>query len=91
MRVSCPASTAPLPLRRPNHDRAEAAESEVSTLKGRIAELEAGLEPFGKHDWTDENGWNDLACKNDRICDWFGPSDFRRARRLTHQEKNNAG
>lgn len=50
------------------------------TAADLIEKLIAALEPFGAHDWADDNGWNEHACQNDRICDWFGPSDFRRAR-----------
>lgn len=48
----------------------------------RIAEMEAALEPFAMEGWADENGWTERGCPNDRICDWFGPSDFRRARAI---------
>ena len=62
----------------------------VATLKARVAELEAGLEPFAKA----------AADIDDHVPDrsemWDHPAsmqvtagDFRRARRLTHQEKNN--
>ncbi|QIB36835.1 hypothetical protein G3A56_01500 [Rhizobium oryzihabitans] len=52
--------------------RAEAAEAEVKRLEDVI-------EPFRavSKDWVDENGWTDVACQNDRIVEWFGPSDFR--------------
>lgn len=55
--------------------RAEAAEAEVKRLR-------EALLPFVMliGDWTDANGWTNAACKKDRICDWFGPSDFRNAR-----------
>jgi hypothetical protein len=39
--------------------------------------LREALEPF-LTGWADENGWTDIACQNDRIVDWFGPSDFAR-------------
>lgn len=56
-------------------DRAELAERQ------RDEALKA-LEPFVRDldNWTDDNGWTAEAPKNDRICDWFGPSDFRAAR-----------
>ncbi|MBZ9600683.1 hypothetical protein [Phyllobacterium chamaecytisi] len=40
------------------------------------------LQPFVRdwENWVDENGWTHEAPLNDRICDWFGPSDFRAAR-----------
>lgn len=42
------------------------------------------LRPFNTN-WTDDNGWTDFAPYKDRICDWFGPSDFRRAREALSQ------
>ncbi|MGV1867172.1 MULTISPECIES: hypothetical protein [unclassified Rhizobium] len=36
-------------------------------------------------DWADENGWTDAACQNDRIVDWFGPSDFLGMREITER------
>lgn len=59
--------------------RAEAAEA-------LLKEARKVLEPFSDDEvvatWTDDSGWTDVAPKNDRICDWFGPSDFRAARSL---------
>lgn len=40
------------------------------------------VRPFAMEGWADENGWTDRGCPNDRVCDWFGPSDFRRARQF---------
>ncbi len=40
-------------------------------------ELIEAMRPFVT-DWADKNGWTDTACRNDRVVDWFGPSDFRR-------------
>jgi hypothetical protein len=51
------------------------------------AELREALKPFAIG-WADENGWTDIACQKDRIVDWFGPSDFRRARSLTKEQDN---
>lgn len=44
-----------------------------------IEKLKSATEPFRtvSKDWVDETGWTDVACQNDRIVDWFGPSDFR--------------
>lgn len=56
--------------------RARAAEARADTLA-------AALKPFADiagEAWADENGWTDAACQKDRICDWFGPSDFHAAR-----------
>jgi hypothetical protein len=60
----------------------------VVELRDRLADAEAALKeavellkPFYTN-WADENGWTDNACQNDRIVDWFGPSDFRAARRF---------
>lgn len=44
--------------------------------------LKQALLPFFFEDWTDENGWTDTAAQKDRICDWFGPSDFENVRKL---------
>lgn len=47
-------------------------------IEARVKLLEAALKPFRtvSKDWVDETGWTDVACQNDRIVDWFGPSDF---------------
>jgi hypothetical protein len=44
-----------------------------------LAEAREALKPFAMEGWADENGWTDRGWPNDRICDWFGPSDFLRA------------
>lgn len=56
-------------------------EARIEALERENATLRAALEPFASlgAEWVDDEGWNELACKNDRICDWIGPSDFRRA------------
>jgi hypothetical protein len=56
----------------------------VDALKSAEAELKEAVELLKSFytDWADENGWTDNACQNDRIVDWFGPSDFRAARRF---------
>lgn len=56
--------------------------SRATRAEERIAEMDAALEPFAMEGWADENGWTERGCPNDRICDWFGPSDFRRARAI---------
>lgn len=44
-----------------------------------VREMSIALEPFADYaNWIDANGWTAEAPKNDRICDWFGPEDFRR-------------
>jgi hypothetical protein len=57
--------------------------AEIASLRKQVDEKDKALEPFSSiaEEWVDDEGWTDLACKNDRICDWFGPSDFRAARR----------
>lgn len=52
--------------------------SSYEAMERRVAELEEALKPFVTT-WADEYGWSDTACQKDRIVDWFGPSDFRRA------------
>jgi hypothetical protein len=46
-------------------------------------EVAKALEPFATfaNDNTDCEGWNDagLSTKDERVVDWFGPSDFNRA------------
>lgn len=44
--------------------------------------LTSALLPFFLEDWTDENGWTENAAQNDRIRDWFGPSDFEKVKKL---------
>lgn len=54
-------------------ERAERAEAERDALKQAVA-------PFCDETiktWVDEHGWTAIAPSRDRICDWFGPSDFR--------------
>jgi len=51
----------------------------IRAIAAYVEQLEKALEPF-VNDWADEDGWTDHACQRDRIVDWFGPSDFRRAR-----------
>lgn len=52
--------------------------------KAEIERLREGLKPFveGIENWTDAHGWSDVAPSRDMICDWFGPSDFRKAREV---------
>ncbi|MFU0504170.1 hypothetical protein [Pseudaminobacter sp. NGMCC 1.201702] len=59
-----------------------AAEARLSALEPLLDKAVEALEPFASlaDGWVDDEGWTDLACKNDRLCDWFGPSDFRSAR-----------
>jgi hypothetical protein len=40
------------------------------------------LEPFADFAErnTDDEGWAGTQCQRERVCDWFGPSDFRAAR-----------
>lgn len=52
--------------------------SSYEAMERRVAEMEEALKPFVTT-WADEHGWSDTACQKDRIVDWFGPSDFRRA------------
>lgn len=59
-------------------DSIDAAESAMGFLRHRIETLEYALKPFVT-DWADEQGWTETACQKDRVVDWFGPSDFRRA------------
>lgn len=66
------------------------AADELTTLRARLSSLEAllgeareALEPmasFAEH-FVDENGWTGTngSSGRERINDWFGPSDFRRA------------
>ena len=44
--------------------------------------LKEALRPFAQFaEWnTDNEGWAGTQCQRERIVDWFGPTDFRRAR-----------
>jgi len=71
----------------------EAADA-IHTLRQRNARLVEGLRPFSclqyEEPIVDEEGWTPFGiawCK-DRIVDWFGPSDFRRARTLIEDNSN---
>ena len=75
-----------------------AAETEVATLKARVAELEAGLEPFARmfDEWMrdyPDGGEKEEPPAGKHAWGFNGTDllwgDFIRARRLTHQEKNN--
>lgn len=55
-----------------------AAADEITLLRQQLASAREALQPFDTT-WADKNGWTDDACPRDRICDWFGPSDFYRA------------
>lgn len=57
----------------------------LESLSSSVAEVErlrAALEPFSTfaEQNTDEDGWAGTRCEGERIRDWFGPTDFRRAR-----------
>lgn len=54
---------------------------QADVLRERIEEMEVALEPFATFADTfiDEEGWSG-PMKAERIVDWFGPSDFRKAR-----------
>lgn len=84
--------------------RAEAAESEVATLKGRVAELEAGLTPsartkaalIGEFSFAidvmepDADGDDAEVVSREITVPWTTIKEIMSAiRRLTHQEKNN--
>lgn len=61
-------------------------------LREAASEIEAlrkGLEPFATWaaDNTDDDGWAGLRCEGERIKDWFGPSDFRKARSLLKERQ----
>lgn len=64
---------------------AEAQEALVSN-RAFIEEMVEGLKPFATFadNNVDEEGWSNPAsgCQKERVVDWFGPSDFRRARSL---------
>ena len=45
-------------------------------LREENERLREALKPFAIEGWANEHGWTDLGCPNDRICDWFGPSEF---------------
>lgn len=57
----------------------EQAEPDILTLQQERDRLREALMPFAMEGWADENGWTARGCPNDRVCDWFGPSDFRAA------------
>ena len=61
----------------------------ITAQAARIGELEWALEPFAKSyvaQSINGNGWTS-GVGRDRICEWFGPSDFRRARALTERSE----
>ena len=67
-------------------DELGAVYREIARLRALLARAGEALGPFHllapgeARDWADEDGWTDRAPKNGRICDWFGPTDFRVAR-----------
>jgi len=68
-------------------DAIDVADSAMGHLRHRIETLEEALRPFVT-DWADEDGWSETACQKDRIVDWFGPSDFRRASAALKEKAN---
>ena len=53
-------------------------------------DAEAMYEAAGELTALDE-GWAGSTCQRDRIVDWFGPSDFRSARRALSEPDNKEG
>ena len=66
--------------------------SALDAIQGENKTLRNALRPFVAvaHDWVDEHGWTDVACQNNRIVDWFGPSDFRQAVSVLKENENAA-
>jgi hypothetical protein len=56
------------------------ANAECAELRARVAKLEAALEPFATFGLADEKEDIRDGLMRDRICDWFGRSDFDVAR-----------
>lgn len=57
---------------------------EIDALKADVAELVEALETFGgdfAETFIDDEGWKS-PMRKERIIDWFGPSDFRKAQHL---------
>jgi hypothetical protein len=54
---------------------------DVTALTAKVALLTEALRPFATfaENNTDDDGWAGSSCQRDRICDWFGPSEFRAA------------
>jgi hypothetical protein len=71
--------------------------SEIAHLRALLARAGEALEPFHllapgeARDWADDDGWTDHAPRNERICDWFGPTDFRTARTVSAEIKEVIG
>lgn len=62
--------------------RAEAAEAALAVLQGEAREVVKPFAVWGALATAQGDGgavWNGLGTERDRIVDWFGPSDFRRA------------
>jgi len=55
----------------------------ATAAEAKVALLTEALKPFATfaENNTDDEGWAGSTCQRDRIVDWFGPSDFRAARR----------
>lgn len=70
-------------------NRAEAAEAEVATLKGRVADLEAGLKPLASLAWQESALPADEYIIASFANQGITAGDARRARRLTPEEKSN--
>lgn len=65
----------------------EESTKQLESANARIAKLEDALKPFAEfakgnteadEDWSGGR-WKESCCRNDRIVDWFGPSDFQKA------------
>lgn len=53
----------------------------IARLTSERDALAKALEPFAVFagNNTDEHGWAGSECQRERVCDWFGPSEFRAA------------
>ena len=56
------------------------AQARVAQLEAKNARLREALKPFATFGQSDDGGDIRDGLMRDRICDWFGPSDFDAAR-----------
>lgn len=66
--------------------------ADLGYFRLKVAKVLEPFASFGK-DNVDSEGWNDIgvSTKNERVVDWFGPSDFRRANELYQQTRKDYG
>jgi hypothetical protein len=71
------------------HEKHAVLYRQAEAADARVKQILEALEPFAKFaEFAVEpydSGWHWINCSNERICDWFGPTDFGIAAALANQ------